>query len=112
MDHGRWRCPIESDPALMGDVAQLLARLASEPSSTKKLLIVGHEPTLSALVSALIGGGRIALPTAALAQVDLPIEGWPELSSATGELMWLVVPRIVRRLARGQHEPDLGDSPQ
>lgn len=43
-----------------------------------RVLVVGHNPGLEALVEALTGQGVI-LPTAALAQVALPLHSWREL---------------------------------
>lgn len=58
-----------------------------------RLLVVGHNPGLEELVARLTGAAEI-LPTAALAQVRLPIDAWSELSTSTrGALVGLWRPR-------------------
>lgn len=47
-----------------------------------RLLVVGHNPGLEELVARLTGAAEI-LPTAALAQVRLPIDAWSGLSTST-----------------------------
>ena len=57
------------------------------------LMIVAHNPGLEELLAILVGQ-YMALPTAALAQVELPIDRWSQLSSETqGELANLWLPR-------------------
>lgn len=45
----------------------------------QRVMIVGHNPDMEALVEALTGRYR-RMPTAALAQVTIPIESWSELA--------------------------------
>ena len=45
-------------------------------------MIVGHNPGLEQLVEQLTGE-RQDLPTAALAQIDLPIDQWRDLTRST-----------------------------
>ena len=55
-----------------------------------RIMIVGHNPTLENLVRWLTGQ-ETRLPTAALAQIDLPISGWTECrldGSATLADVW------------------------
>ncbi len=71
-----------------GTVGGVLAQLAAlGPDRT--VLVVGHEPQLSALVSAVIGGGRIRLAKGALVKVGEFAPG------AGGELEWLVTPAVI-----------------
>jgi phosphohistidine phosphatase SixA len=66
----------------------VLERLAAlDPD--RAVLVVGHEPQLSALVSAAIGGGRIRLAQGALVKVGGFAPG------AGGELDWLVTPAVI-----------------
>jgi phosphohistidine phosphatase len=46
------------------------------------VMIVGHNPGLEELVAALTGA-REDVPTAGLAQIELPIEQWSNLTAAT-----------------------------
>ena len=67
---------------------------ASEvPGNVDRLLVVGHNPGLEELVETLTGQSE-AMPTAALAQVALPIDSWQELfEGIDGQLVELWRPR-------------------
>ena len=47
-----------------------------------RVLVVGHNPGLEALIEALTGGA-MAMPTAALAQVELSLKRWSDLDTDT-----------------------------
>jgi len=47
-----------------------------------RVLVVGHNPGLEALIEALTGEA-MAMPTAALAQVELSLERWSDLDTDT-----------------------------
>ncbi len=56
------------------------------------VMIVGHNPDLEMLLERLTGALE-SLPTAAIAQVALPIETWAELNAETrGRLVQLLAP--------------------
>ena len=67
-----------------------LAEILRDHASSESLMLVGHEPGLSATISALIGGGRIMCKKGGLVCVNLP-----EPASLQGELLWLIPPRIL-----------------
>ena len=57
------------------------------------VLIVGHNPGLEVWVE-MLGGESAHFPTAALAQFELPIDSWSELTTKThGELKMLWNPK-------------------
>lgn len=59
----------------------------------ERVMVVGHNPGLEQLLDALTQEGDV-LPTAALAQVELPIKRWRDLDSDTeGTLVNLWRPR-------------------
>jgi phosphohistidine phosphatase len=78
--------PVE-DPRLAGgfDVV-FLSRILAENDDVTRLLLVGHEPGLSTVLSELIGGGTVDFRKGAVARVDLAY-GQPR-----GELVWLLTP--------------------
>jgi phosphohistidine phosphatase len=76
----------------------VLTLLRSQPGAASPLLLVGHEPTFSAATSLLIGGGRIHLPTAALAALRFDAGAWSEVEAGSGELASLLLPRLLDRL--------------
>jgi phosphohistidine phosphatase len=90
---GRLEATIE--PALAhGTVAAIVAALARQPAGAT-VAIVGHEPTLGALLARLVGSGvRFAFKKGGAALVDLP--SGPR---SAGRLVWFVKPRILRALA-------------
>ena len=96
MEGGGWSCPVRSAASLYGGgVPGMLAEVQQEPADTGVLLAVGHEPTSSETLSALVGGGEVRLPTAALARIDFDVDRWEEVAPGTGVLAWLVVPRLL-----------------
>jgi len=65
------------------------------PDQVNQLLVVGHNPGIEELVT-LLTGARETMPTAALAQVSLPIANWKELDEATeGKLVNLWWPKAL-----------------
>ncbi len=57
------------------------------------VMIVGHNPGLEVLIAQLTSEHE-ALPTAALAQIDLPIDRWSDLNTSTrGTLVGLWRPK-------------------
>mgnify|MGYP000107872062 CR=1 FL=1 len=65
------------------------------------MLVVGHEPTWSALVAVLTGGARVRMPTAAVACVQFTTSTWSEVGAGAGELRWLVTPKLLKRVLTG-----------
>ena len=59
----------------------VVLRAAPEPDA-ETVMVVGHNPGLEALVGQLTGE-RHDFPTAALAQIDLPIDRWRDLDGST-----------------------------
>ena len=71
----------------------IIAVLAELGGGASRLLVVGHNSGLEELLASLTGHAA-PLPTAALAEVLLPVAAWPELTSTTrGRLVHLWRPR-------------------
>ena len=70
--------------------ARVLAQVAADHPEAAQLMVVGHEPDLSAAVSQLIGGGDVVLKKGGLARVDLP-----DGTATRGELAWLATPALL-----------------
>jgi phosphohistidine phosphatase len=62
--------------------ADILSLLPTVRESAETVMIVGHNPGLEQLVEQLTGK-RPDLPTATLAQIDLPIDQWRDLKLST-----------------------------
>jgi phosphohistidine phosphatase len=90
---GAWSCPIRATDALYDTVPGLaLEQVQAEPDATKVLLISGHEPTWSALVSLLIGGGIVRFSAGTLACIEFHVERWSDVQPGRGQLAWLLPP--------------------
>ena len=89
---------VEAPGLYAGGVAELLDIL--RPLSGDRLLVVGHNPTVSGAARALSGDGDTAalsrldagLPPAGLAVIRLPPGDWGALGSAAGTLVRMVAP--------------------
>lgn len=93
---GGWEAETVLDPGLYGaSVAAAVRCAAEQDDSIETLLLVGHEPTWSAAVTTLIGGGSVRMPTAAAAGLLFPGESWREVGPGRGELRFLVPPRAL-----------------
>jgi phosphohistidine phosphatase len=91
---GELSCPVEQHERLYhagpGDLVEILRSL---PDSFVRPMVVGHNPGLETLVEVLTGVA-VHLPTAALACVELPIDGWSEIGTDVGgRLVDLWTPR-------------------
>lgn len=93
-----YRGQILLDPRLYhASAAEILAVLRSTVEHhVATVMIVGHNPGLEDVVAQLTGELE-SLPTAALAQIDLPIDRWPDLTTSTrGTLVGLWRPKELR----------------
>lgn len=69
--------------------------LQALPDKYQCVMVVGHNPTMEGLVSALAGEFR-RMPTAALAHIELPIQHWKALNLDTeGTLINLWTPKTL-----------------
>jgi phosphohistidine phosphatase len=79
----RYAGEILLDPHLyMACPADILSLLPTVRENAETVMIVGHNPGLEKLVEQLTGE-RQDLPTAALAQIGLPIDQWRDLKLST-----------------------------
>jgi phosphohistidine phosphatase len=78
---------------------QLLDRLRELPANVRSVMLIGHNPAMQELASLLAAQGdrlddlRKGFPTAALAELDVPVGSWDELTPGSGRLERFVVPR-------------------
>jgi len=71
-----------ADELYAADVADYLACIHARPDTERRVLVVGHNPTVEDLIEQLTGETE-RMPTAGLAQISLALNAWPELSSET-----------------------------
>ncbi len=67
-----------------------LREIVTRYPTAQALLLVGHEPTLSATITALIGGGRVIMKKGALARVEIT-----SFEPLSGHLLWLLQPKTL-----------------
>jgi len=82
-----------ADPDTLGDVA------AAAGADSESLLLVAHNPGMEDWVRQL-SGAKVRMPTAAIACIALDIPTWEALPEATGQLHWLVTPKLVKAMKR------------
>ncbi len=69
---------------------EALGQLIAEHPDAKALLLVGHEPDFSTVVSGITGGIDVIMKKGGLARVDLQ-----EGNGLKGQLVWLLPPKIL-----------------
>jgi phosphohistidine phosphatase len=95
------------------DTALEVIRGISDSASTA--MIVGHEPTLSALISRLTGGSQVVVVTGTLATLDVDVTSWTEVDFGIASLSRLVPPRSLvglglrRALEEGEFAANEGE---
>lgn len=97
MEAGKFSCPVISTRDLYGTHPSAALEIVADRAELPRLLVVGHEPTWSGLVSLLTGGGRVRLPTAAVACIEFPVDEWRDVTVGSGQLRWLVTPRLLKK---------------
>jgi phosphohistidine phosphatase len=94
-EEGGWACPIRATDELYNTrLETVMDEVFAESDMTTRLMIVGHEPTWSTLLSELVGGGHHPFATGAVVRIDLPADTWSSVHLGTGELRWLLTPRL------------------
>ncbi len=82
---------VDESPLLKpGFNLEALDDLLSHYAEANHLMIVGHEPDFSQVISQLIGGGTIVMKKGGLARVDITTPHPPH-----GELVWLLTPSLL-----------------
>ena len=72
------------------DLARLDA-LLGEYRAAERVMLVGHEPDFSQLISTLTGGSLVQMKKGGLGRVDIDL-----LEAGAGTLIWLLPPRALR----------------
>ena len=81
---------VEDQRLSSGFGIEQLAAILQDHSTARALLLVGHEPDFSEIVSALTGGSEIVFKKGGLARVDLD-----NPAALRGRLAWLIPPKIL-----------------
>jgi phosphohistidine phosphatase len=89
---GRWDAGLTLEPDLYGAGVDRAIEVAAAAPDVARVMLVGHQPTWSALVAALTGD-RIDMKTAAVAVIEFDIDSWAELPGSRGTLIATYQPR-------------------
>ena len=94
---GKWGASMEIIPSFYGGVwTDVVDGILSTGASADRILVAGHEPTWSDLVSILTGGSLVAMPTAAIACLQIIGNSWSKLGANCAELQWHVTPGVIK----------------
>ena len=96
-ESGGWTGPARVTDALYeADAETVLREIQAEPDDADTVVVVGHEPWSSRLVSVLIGGGDVQMKTASVARIDVEVEAWADVQPGRGTLAFLLPPSALR----------------
>jgi phosphohistidine phosphatase len=92
---GQWDSELQlTDVLYASSPPGTLGFLQELPDSVEDVMLVGHEPTWSGLTSAFTGA-RVKIPTAAMVAIQFASTmRWRELRFDSGQLIWLLQPRL------------------
>lgn len=94
MSAGQWSTQLELTDALYGTSVEGALRVASGCDPTVgHLMLVGHEPTWSAVVAHLTGAA-VQVKTATVVAIDLLTVSWKDAPMARGEIAYVLQPRL------------------
>jgi phosphohistidine phosphatase len=89
---GNWDAEVVLDADLYGTEADAAVQAASMAPDIERLMLVGHQPAWSIVVSVLTGE-RVDMKTATVAVVEFDIDEWSGLPGSRGELAATFQPR-------------------
>jgi phosphohistidine phosphatase len=91
---GNWEAALRSDRALYESGPQGVLAVAAGAPDVSRLMLVGHQPTWSMLVTELTGE-RVEMKTATVVVVEVDLDSWDGLPSARGDLAAVLDPGSV-----------------
>ena len=91
---GKWKSEIVAVPDLYGASPRRVLNLARELDDVERLMVVGHEPTMSGFVGRMTGS-HLRVPTASLTSLRLFYSRWADLGWGTAEVELYIRPRLL-----------------
>ena len=93
--------PLQWTKAIYGAGADtLLTTLVQLPAKINHVLLVGHNPGVTYLITGLLANSSnatdIDMPTAALAHLSLDINDWSQIRWRCGQLQSMIKPKLLR----------------
>lgn len=89
---GAWGAELVLDDALYGGGVDTAVEVARSAPDVDRLMLVGHQPTWSFLVSTLTGE-HVDMKTATVALITFDVSGWAELNPGAGAVAAVYQPR-------------------
>jgi phosphohistidine phosphatase len=94
---------MQIDDRIYNSSPRNLLQVIAEPRKARRLLVVGHNPSLHEFALQLIAAGNIEareqlrekLPTSGLVVMDLPIDDWALVHPHAARLERFVTPRLI-----------------
>jgi phosphohistidine phosphatase len=83
-------CSVDDDRRLASFDDHGLGTILKDHADADSLMLVGHEPAMSAVIGHAIGDGRVEMKKGAVACVE-----FRDPASPRGELLWLAPPKIL-----------------
>jgi phosphohistidine phosphatase len=87
---GPARAPVLDERLAPGFGAAELRQILEERRAARGVMVVGHEPDFSRVISVCIGGGAVECRKGSLVRVDME-----DRASLAGVLVWLLPPRVL-----------------
>jgi len=82
---------VQDERIYLADAGLLIRVIAALPDHAARVMLFGHNPGLSDLVSVLTGG-ILDLPTCTTVRIDLHAARWSEVDAGAGTLAWSDMP--------------------
>jgi phosphohistidine phosphatase len=92
IEAGDWDTELVLDRSLYDEGPRGVLEAGASAPDVSSVMLVGHQPTWSMLVSALTGE-RADMKTATVAVIELDLDSWAELPGAAGKLTRVLEPR-------------------
>ena len=89
---GDWSCEIRLEPLFYGAGVDGVISVAATSPPVGRVMVVGHQPVWSMLVSALTGE-RVEMRTGTVAVIRFEIDDWASLPGTAGRLDTVYQPR-------------------
>ena len=96
---GEWDTEIVRVPTIYGADPAALLHLVRAITDVERLMVVGHEPTMSGFLGSTTGS-HLRVTTAALASLRLTYGRWADAAWGTAELELFVRPRLLLKAPR------------
>ncbi|HEU5112595.1 MAG TPA: histidine phosphatase family protein [Acidimicrobiia bacterium] len=92
IEAGAWDAELVLDRSLYDEGPRGVLESGASAPDVNRVMLVGHQPTWSMLVSALTGE-RADLKTATVAVIELDLDSWAGLPGASGNLTRVLGPK-------------------